>query len=171
MNRHFWIPLCAALLVVVIVVPWAARAAGGSDGMSGFDGVIGAIEGRYHAHATQVPLAGLVSLVAGGATRGGVNAVHVAEFEHFPSPVDGAELNQLVEEKLGQGWSRMIRETSRKGQKQTLIFARPDDKRMRLFIVDHDHSEMDVVEVSVDPAMLNETIEKYQHREHDGVSD
>ncbi len=66
---------------------------------------------------------GLASLIAGAATHGGVGGVHVAEFEHFDKPVDGEELNRMVEEKLGQGWQRMIRETSRHGGEQTLIFA------------------------------------------------
>jgi hypothetical protein len=161
MNRHFWIPLAGVLLCVAIVIPWAAMAAGGAGG---FDGVVDAIEDHYHAHATRIPLMGLASLVANSTTHGGVSGVRVAEFEQFPGPVDGAELNQIVEEKLGQGWGRIIRETSRKGAEQTLIFARPEDKLLGLFIVDLDKHEMDVVEVSVDPDQLNETINKYEHR-------
>jgi hypothetical protein len=153
---------------VAIAVPWVARAAGGEGG---FDGVICAIESRYHAQATKIPLTGLVSLMANGATNGGVQRVRVAEFEHFPGPVDGAELNRIVEEKLGQGWSRMIRETHRQGEEQTLIFARPEGKQMGLFIVDLDKHEMDVVEVSVDPETLNKTIDKYEHHDRDGDSE
>ena len=112
-NRHFWIPLgCAALCVLLIAPWWVVRAAGGGGG---FDGVVDSIESRYHQHAMRIPLMGLASLVAGAATHGGVGGVHVAEFEHFSAPVDGEDLNRMVEEKLGQGWERMIRETSRHG--------------------------------------------------------
>ena len=48
--------------------------------------------------------------------------MHVAEFEGFNSAMDGDELNRMVEQKLGAGWERMIRETKRNGQEQTLIF-------------------------------------------------
>ncbi len=167
MNRHFFVPLGCAALCLIVVVPWVAHAAGGEGG---FDGVVSSIEGRYHARATRIPLMGLASLVAGTATHGGVSGVRLAEFEHFSAPVDSDELNRMVEQKLGQGWERMIRETSRHGNEQTLIYAHPEGKRMALFILDLDGNEMDVVEVSVDPQRLNDTVGKYQHRDRDGGS-
>lgn len=167
MNRHFFVPLGCAALCLIVVVPWVALAAGGEGG---FDGVVSSIEGRYHVQATRIPFMGLASLVAGTATHGGVSGVQVAEFEHFSAPVDGEELNRMVEQKLGQGWERMIRETSRHGNEQTLIFAHPEGKRMGLFILDLDGNEMDVVEVSVDPQQLKDTVGKYEHRGQDGGS-
>ena len=164
-NRHFWIPLGVAALCVLLTAPWwVVRAAGGG----GFDSVVNSIETRYHAHAMRIPLMGLASVVAGAATHGGVGGVHVAEFEHFSAPVDGDELNRMVEEKLGQGWERMIRETSRHGGEQTLIFSRPEGNRMGLFILDLDGAELNVVQVSVDADRLNETILKYKHHDRDG---
>jgi hypothetical protein len=164
MNRHFWIPLACAALCIAVIVPWVALAASGEGG---FDGVVDTIESRYHAHAMRIPLMGLASVVAGVATRGGVDGVHVAEFEHFSAPVDGDELNRMVEDKLGHGWERMIRETSRHGGEQTLIFSHPEGKRMGLFILDLNGNEMDVVQVSVDPDCLNETVLKYKHHDRD----
>jgi hypothetical protein len=70
----------------------------------------------------------------------------------------------MVEEKLGAGWERMIRETSRKGKEQTLIFVHPEGERMGMFVVNLDGSEMDVVQVSVDPRHLNDQIGSYEHR-------
>ena len=170
MNRHFFVPLGCAALCLIVVVPWVAHAAGGEGG---FDGVVSSIEGRYHARATRIPFMGLASLVAGTATHGGVSGVRLAEFEHFSAPVDSDELNRMVEQKLGQGWERMIRETSRHGNEQTLIYAHPEGKRMALFILDLDGNEMDVVEVSVDPQRLNDTVGKYEHRDQsdEGTSD
>ena len=163
MNRHFWIPLGCVGLCIVVIVPWVALAAGGEGG---FDGVVSSIEGRYNVHATRIPFMGLASLVAGGATHGGVGGIRVAEFEHFSAPVDGDDLNRMVEEKLGQGWERMIRETSRHGGEQSLIFSHVEGKRMGLFILDLDGTDLDVVQVSVDPDRLNETILKYKHHDH-----
>ncbi len=163
-----WIPVGCAALCVLLTAPWVVRAAGGEGG---FDGVVDSIESHYHQHAMRIPLMGLASVVAGVATHGGVGGVHVAEFEQFSAPVDGEELNRLVEEKLGQGWDRMIRETSRHGGEQTLIFSHPEGKRMGLFILDLDGNELNVVQVSVDPDRLNETIIKYKHHDHDDESD
>ncbi len=170
MNRHFFVPLGCAALCLIVVVPGLALAAGGEGG---FDGVVSSIEHQYHVQATRIPFMGLASLVAGTATHGGVSGVQVAEFEHFSAPMDGEELNRMVEQKLGQGWERMIRETSRHGGEQTLIFSYPEGNRMGLFILDLDGTEMDVVQVSVNPQRLNDAVGKYEHRDQsdEGTSD
>jgi hypothetical protein len=170
LNRHFWIPLGCAVFCVLLAAPWwVVRAAAGGEG--GFDGIVSSIESRYHQHAMRIPLMGLGSFVASAVTHGGVDGVHVAEFEHFSTSVDGDDLNRMVEDKLGQGWERMIRETSRNGGEQSLIFSHAEGKRMGLFILDLDGTELDVVQVSVDPDRLNETILKYKHHDHGDESD
>jgi hypothetical protein len=165
MRRLFWIPIC----IVVAMIPVAVLAASNGDGA--FDGVVHSIETKYHVRATCIPFMALASLIANKATHGGVAGVQVAEFEHFSTAVDGDELNKMVEEKLGSGWERMIRETSRHGNEQSLIFDRPNGSHIELFIVDKDGNEMDVVQVSVDPAHLNESIGQYSHHNKDGEGD
>jgi hypothetical protein len=163
--RHLWL---IPFGFMALAIP-AAVMAGGSE--TGFDAVVNSIESRYHAHATRIPFLGLISLVAGKATHRGVNGIHVAEFESFTEDVDGQELNNLVERHLGAGWERMIRETSRKGNEQTLIFVHPEGSRMGMLIVDLDGHEMDVVQVSVDPDHLNENIGHYSHHHGDDEDD
>jgi hypothetical protein len=165
MKRLWLIPL----FVVALLIPTGIVLA--SNGGNGFDGVVRSIESEYHVHATRIPFMGLASLIVGGATHGGVGGVHVAEFEHFSMHVDGEELNQMVEKELGPDWERAIRETSRKGNEQTLIFIHPEGKRMGMFIVDKNDDELDVVEVSVDPDHLNESIGKYDHQHDKGGTD
>jgi hypothetical protein len=161
--KRFW--LIPTLLCLVLIPAGVVLA---SSGGSGFEGVVSAVESRYHVHATRIPFMGLVSLISRKATHGGVSGMHVAEIENFTEPVDGDELNRMVEEKLGAGWERMIRDTSRHGAEQTLIFVRPEGTRMGMFIVDNDGREMDVVQVSVDPDHLNESIGQYEHAHGDG---
>jgi hypothetical protein len=146
---------------VALLVPVVALAGGGEGG---FDGVVRSIESRYHVRATRIPFMGLVSAISRQTTHDGVSGLHVAEFDSFSGPVDGEELNRMVEAKLGPGWERMIRETSRGGNEQTLIFIHPEGERMGLFVVDLDGHELDVVEVSVDPDHLNENLGHYGHR-------
>ena len=160
MRSLVLIPICFVALAVPVVV-----LAGGAQG--GFDGVLSSIETRYHVHAQRIPFLGLISLISHKATNGGVNGVHVAEIDDFHADVDGEELNRMVEEKMGRDWERVIRETSRKGNSQTLIYMHPEGPRMGLFVLDLDGHEMDVVEVSVDPNHLNESIGKYEHHHHD----
>ncbi|MGB8261394.1 MAG: hypothetical protein WCE75_13630 [Terracidiphilus sp.] len=151
--------LVATAILAALVVPAVVLA----HNETGFDAVIGSIETRYHVHATQVPFMGLIGLIGRKATNGGVGRMHVAEIDNFTAPVDGEELNSLVEHGLGPGWERMIRETSRKGGGQTLIFVRPEGERMGMFIVDLDGKEMDVVEISVSPDRLSENLSRYEH--------
>jgi hypothetical protein len=165
MRKLWFIPV----VCVVLVVPPAVVLA--SSGEGAFDGVVSSIEGKYHVHATRIPFMGLVSLSSHKATHGGVSGMHVAEIENFQAPVDGEELNRMVEQKLGAGWERMIRETSRNGKEQTLIFVHPEGNRMGMFIVDKDGNEMDVVQISVDPDHLNQSIGQYEHPHHDGEKD
>ncbi|HEX4284081.1 MAG TPA: hypothetical protein VHZ28_03250 [Terracidiphilus sp.] len=159
MRLFFGVVLCTVALAVPVVV-----LAGG--GPVGFDGVVNSIESRYHAHAMRIPFLGLISFVSRKATHEGVGNLHVANFENFPIGVDGAELEQLVEERLGSDWQRIIRETTQHGDEQTLIYMRPEGERMGLFVVDKENHEMDVVQVSVDPRHLDEEIGHYSHH-HD----
>jgi hypothetical protein len=118
-------------------------------------------------HAQRIPFLGLISFISHKATNGGVNGMHVAEIDDFHADVDGEELNKMVEQKLGSEWERVIRETSRKGNNQTLIYMHPEGSRMGLFVLDLDGHEMDVVQISVDPNHLNENLGKYEHRNQD----
>jgi hypothetical protein len=162
MRRFLFVFVC----FFALLVPVAVLASGGEGG---FDGVVRSIEVKYHVHASRIPFMGLISFVARKSTQGGVSNLHVAEFEHFDASMDGEELNQMVEQKLGAGWERMIRETRRNGGEQTLIFVHPEGKRMGMFIVDADGRDLNVVQISVDPDHLSESIGKYDH--HDGDSD
>jgi hypothetical protein len=164
--RRLWLaPIC----FVALLVP-AAVLAGSGEG--GFDGVVRGIESRYHVRATRIPFLGVISLISRKATHEGVSGLHVAEFDAFSGPVDGEEMNRMVEEKLGVGWERIIRETSRHGDEQTLVFIHPEGQRMGLFVLDLDGHELDVVQVSVDPDHLNESVDRYEHHHHhDGNGD
>jgi hypothetical protein len=164
MRRFVFFVVC----FVALVVPVAVLASGGHGG---FDGVVRAIETKYHTHATRIPFLGLVSLVARKATSNGVSDLHVAEFEDFDAAMDGEELNRTVEQELGPEWQRMVRETKRNGQEQTLIFVRPEGNRMGMFVLDADGHDLNVVQIAVDPDHLNQSIEKYDHHDHNEAGD
>jgi hypothetical protein len=163
MKRFWWIT-ASAMAVVSPGLVFAGNAAG-------FNRVISAIAMRYHAHAIRIPFLGLASFVAGKPTDGGVNGMRAARFEHFPPDADSDGLTRTVEESLGPDWERIIRDTSRKGGDQTLVFAHPQGNRMGLLVLDLDNHELDVVQVSVDPDHLNETISQYCHQPDGGGHD
>jgi hypothetical protein len=151
------------------MTPAILLAASGSGG--GFETVVRGIESRYHVHANKIPFLGLMSLVADHATHGGVHSVRVAEIEHMEGPVDGAELNALVSAHAGPGWQRILRDTNRSGDAQSLIYVKPEGSRLGMLVVDLDHKELDVVEISISPDKLSDEISEHRHsRNGDGES-
>jgi hypothetical protein len=165
MKDNRWYALLIPVGLAVVMTPMILLAASGNGG--GFDAVVHGIESRYHAHATRIPFMTLISGIAGLSTHGGVRGLHVAAIENLEGPVDGAELNALVEQRVGQGWQRMIRETGRNGSNpnldQTLIYVKPQGDRIGLLVVDLDGREMDVVQVSVDPNHIDDDMGHFRH--------
>ncbi len=164
MRRFVFVLVC----FVALLVPVAVLASGGEGG---FNGVVRSLEVKYHVRATRIPFMGLISMISRRATQGGVSDVHVAEFDDFSEAMDGEELNRMVEQKLGPEWERIVRETSRYGESQTLIFMHPEGARVGLFVLDASGRELDVVQVSVDPAHLNDKLNEYQHHANHGEGD
>lgn len=163
--KQAWYPVAVGVGIVAVMTPAILLAMGGGMG-GGFDPVVHGIESRYHVHANKIPFMGLISGIAHVASHGGVGGLHVAEIEHFDEDVDGAELTSIVEHHVGKGWGRMIRETSKDGSEQTLIYTKPQGDKMAMLIVDLDGHEMDVVQVSVDPNHLDDDMSPFHHRHH-----
>jgi hypothetical protein len=165
-----WSAVLVPLGIVAVMTPAILLAAGGSG--QGFDAVVNSIESRYHAHATRIPFMSLISGIAGLSTHGGVRGLHVAEFEHFRGdgdrPVDGAEFNALIEKHVGEGWQRIIRETSRDGGEQSLIYVRAEGDHLGMLVVDLDSHELDVVQMSMNPDQLMHEVSKHQHEHGQG---
>jgi len=157
MRRLLWIPF----VLVALVVPVTVLAGSGE----GFNGVVGSLESQYGSRATSIPLMGLISLIARAGSHGQVANLHIAQFDHFTEPLDRDDLNRIVQQKLGAGWQRIIVETSRQGQKteQSFIFMHDEHPRIGLFILDHDGHELDVVQLSIDPAELGKALRQHTH--------
>jgi hypothetical protein len=160
-TATWWSAALVLGTIAAAMTPAILLAASGSG--SGFDSVLHGIESRYNVHATKIPFMGLVSLIAGHATGGGVKSLHVAEIENFKGHVDGAELNALVAERVGPGWKRMVRETSKSGEEQSLIYVKPEGSRIGMLVVDLDHQELDLVQMSLNPDKLSEEISNHHH--------
>ena len=165
MRRLLWIPL----VLVALAIPVTVLAGSGE----GFNGVVTSLEDHYSVRATHIPMMGLISLFARAGSHGQVANLHIAEFDHFTESVDSDDLNRLVAEKMGAGWERIVRETGRHGQKteQSFIFMRAENSRIGLFILDLDGHELDVVQLSIDPAQLGRTVHQYTHHNTNSDTD
>lgn len=166
--RQNWSGVLILVGLAVVMTPLVMLAASGGGG---FDSVVHGIEDRYHAHATKIPFMGLISGIARISTHGGVKGMHVATFENFPGPVDGTEFNSLVEEHAGKGWSRMVRETSRSGSEQSLIYVRAEGSHLGMLVVDLDGHELDVVQMSLNPDQLAHELSQHMDKHHQNNKD
>ncbi len=162
--KALWIPVGIA----AIMTPAFLLAAGGNE--EGFDAVVHGIESRYHAHATRIPFLGLISGLAGIATHGGVHNLHLVEFDDVhgaeKEPVNGEELNALVQAHVGQGWQRIVRETSRDGDEQSLIYVHPEGSRLGMLVVDLAGHELNLVQISINPDQLTREMRERHERHH-----
>jgi len=175
-NKAGWLTILGLPIgLAAIMTPAVLFAATIVDYGAGFDSIVHDIEHRYHAHPTRIPFMGVISGIAGIATHGGVHNLHIATFENFKGDgdkqVDGAELLALVENHSGGGWSRMIRETSRNGDEQTLIYTRPEGKHIGMLVVDLEPHELDLVELSMNPDQLMKEAREHTHHHHDADTD
>jgi len=56
-----------------------------------------------------------------------------------------------------------VRETSRDGGEQSLIYVRPEGDHLGMLIVERDTHEMNIVQLSMNPDKLSDEIGKHRH--------
>lgn len=142
--------IASSLSIVLLAL---APALGCASGQS-FDGVVSAVEHRYAVHAQRVPLMGLVSICAWGASRGGVKGMHVAEFDNLTLDKED-DLSRLLREKLGDGWQPFVIDRQANGE-QDVIYVQPHGDFMRMFIADYSGKELDLVRLDLNGERLQQ---------------
>jgi hypothetical protein len=147
MRRLGW--MTTAMIVCLCCIGMAASAAGGSNG---FDGVVRAVNERYHVQGKGVPMMWAVSLVARGFTHGGVRGMRVVTYEHFPEGVDRGEIEGIVRTQLGSEWTPMVR--SRSEGETSLVYVQPNGRWMRMVVVNVEGHELNAVRMEMDPEAL-----------------
>lgn len=120
---------------------------------------------RWGGHVQHIPMQWLVSGLAGAYTHGGVSRMRLAEMDDLPKRLDGAELETMATARMGAGWQRIVRETSREGDEQSLIYVKPEGNRLAMMVVDFDHGEMDMVEMAIQPNQLSKQIRRWEDQD------
>ena len=70
--------------------------------------------------------------------------------------------------KMGAGWQRIVRETSREADEQSLIYMKPEGTRLAMMVVDFDNGEMDIVQLAIQPDQLSRQIRRWERAGEDG---
>ena len=153
---------------LLLLVPFLLFAAGCSAASHDIDSVVSGVEQRYSIRAHQVPMMGLIGFCARMYTHGGVQGMHIAEFEDLQH-ADPVELFSLVQSRLGGDWQPIVKEhTQAKGNEDTglsVIFARPSGRFMQLLVAEYDNGELELVRMGIDDAALSKWIDESEHRD------
>jgi hypothetical protein len=147
-------PALTAILVSVVFLSVAAQAA------ADFRSVANRIEDDYHLSRTWIPFLGMGRLFVRAIRPNGIHDLKLAVFEDERARfVDVAE---ILGDEIGPDWQPIVRAKSR--DEETIIYARPSGKVMRLIIVAQESDELVVMEVAMDPRTFAESM-----REPEGI--
>ncbi len=147
--------------MVLAATPQGAVLAASEDERA-FHALQHALEARWGGQVQHIPMQWLMSGVAGLYTHGGVSRMRIAEIDHLPSRIDGADLEAMATAKMGAGWQRIVRETSREANEQSLIYMKPEGTRLAMMVVDFDNGEMDIVQLAIQPDQLSRQIRRWE---------
>ena len=159
--------------VVLMLAPAAGASAHDSESMArrDFDGLVRMIANRYQIHAKPVPMMWLVNLCARSVTKGGVNGMKVVQFEDVSKwdDQDRISLRDLINERLRQHWSPMVRQHDGTGGDSFIyVQSDADGRHTRLIVVDLDgegRKEFDMVSMTLNPAQLEKWMKEQDARD------
>jgi hypothetical protein len=142
------------LLVALGVALMIAQGVHASDrNTDSFDALVKSLSARYSVQPKSVPMMWMVSLCARGFTHGGVRGMRVVQLDNSDAMQDRAGFEEMVSAKLGEDWSRTVRQWEASGE-ESLVYMRAEDKRMDLIVVSLNHGELDLVRMTMNPEQL-----------------
>lgn len=118
-----------------------------------FDALVKSLSTHYAVQPKTVPMMWMVSLCARGMTHGGVRGMRVVQLDSSHEMQDHEGFDEMISEKLGEDWSRTVRQWEAGGE-ESLIYMRAEDKRMELIVVSLNHKELDLVRMTMNPEQL-----------------
>lgn len=123
----------------------------------GFQEIVEAIAGEFHARPTHVPLFGLVNAVTFVARPAGAKHIDLAVFEDLDSRRrTGRDLPTLIREAAGGSWKPFVQVSSKRpGREETVfVFLRQEGRDCRLLITSIARKEATVVQLRLNQEAL-----------------
>ncbi len=123
-----------------------------------FDSIERKLESRLGA-PTSIPFLGLARLFVKVGHPDGVHDVELAVFEHPPAMIDGHLADAVLRAEVPEGFKPMVRRIAKNGE-WTFIYAKPVGDRLEMIVLNGEKSEVVLVRVIVDPAAIQQSIDK-----------
>ena len=116
-----------------------------------------AVEDRFDAHRTHIPMLGMVKLFVRASSPSGVGRFDVATIEGLRySTTNSRVFRETVERSLRGNWHPLVQVETRSEHEYAGIFARTEGSRLRLIVAALDRNEASFVEVRVSADTLVE---------------
>jgi hypothetical protein len=124
---------------------------------SEFDSLVREFSRQTGSAQTRIPFFGLARFVVAVSHPAGTSDLKLAVFEHpHVLPRDFA---RVTDEIVGEGWKRIVRVQSRKGQ-STNIYTRQDGNHLRLLLASVDGEDATFVEMRIKPEALMKFVDE-----------
>jgi hypothetical protein len=128
-----------------------------------FEHIVKAVESRYAANRTHIPLMGVANLFVKVAHPAGASGFKLAVFEHLNGPRDYSDLVELDRFMKGlcvNGLHSLVRVHSRRGaESSTYIFAGDVRKTTNMLIATFGRTEATVIQVKVNRNTLLQSLQ------------
>lgn len=141
--------LAGLVLALVIAQPMFA----------GFNDVARAIDAKDGVSRMWIPFLGIARMLVRVASPDGIHDFQLVTFRGAEK-LDPHELQTIMREKLGEGFSPLVQVRSRKSKEWSFIYARPtkNAERFELVVLAHDDEDTVLVRVDIDAEMLSREI-------------
>ncbi len=151
--RRVTLPVCA--LFVFLGAGMGTASAQNDDD---FEKIVHRIESRYHAHRNYPFLMAFAGFAAKAWRGSGVKDVKIAYFEDqcVLESASDRELDEMVQAAGRSGWQPMVKSVSRRHGEHVYVYARTEEKDLRLLVVNVEPSQAEVVQVKLDPRRLEQ---------------
>jgi hypothetical protein len=143
--------LAALVLTLLVAEPMFA----------GFNEVARAIDAKDGVSRVWIPFLGLARLIVRVASPEGIHDFQLVTFRGAEK-LEGREVQRIMREKLGQGFSPLVQVRSKRSREWSFIYARPsrNGERFELVVLAHDDEDTVLVRVDVDAEMLSREINR-----------
>jgi len=126
---------------------------------SEFDSLVREFSRQTGSEQTRIPFFGLARFVVAVSHPAGTSDLKLAVFEH-PN-VAPRDFGRVTDQVVGEGWKRIVRVQSRKGE-STNIYTREDGTHLRLLVATVDYENATFVEMRIKPQELMKFVDEHR---------
>ncbi len=150
----------AKVMMVCVLTPFLSTGTALARDRS-FAAVLYGLKKDYHLEPQKIPGLWLAKCLIKVAPKHGVSKLDFVTFEeqHFRELAAARDLDTRIQAMLGSGWSPFVQVDSSKDNERVLIFARPDGRRMDLFILTCEPDEGVAMFLRVKPKAMKDILD------------